>query len=87
MDVTKKEPDIFMPQETHDNPFDVTLVVEDGKEFKAHWKVLSEASSFLEKLLNTDMMESKKGVVRLEMLTEAGLGAVLEFIYTGDVRY
>ncbi|KAL9987506.1 hypothetical protein ACROYT_G001828 [Oculina patagonica] len=32
------------------------------------------------------MMESKKGVVRLEMLTEAGLGAVLEFIYTGRVQ-
>ncbi|XP_078354727.1 kelch-like protein 40 [Oculina patagonica] len=78
--------DIFMPQETHDNPFDITLVVEDGTEFKAHRKVLSEASSFFEKLLNTDMMESKKGVVRLEMLTEAGLGAVLEFIYTGDVQ-
>ncbi|XP_078379650.1 kelch-like protein 21 [Oculina patagonica] len=32
------------------------------------------------------MMESKKGVVRLEMLTKAALGAVLEFIYTGDVQ-
>ncbi|XP_078354421.1 kelch-like protein 21 [Oculina patagonica] len=86
MDVTKTEQDIFMPQETHDNPFDITLVVEDGKEFKAHRKVLSEASPFFEKLLNTDMMESKKGVVRLEMLTKAGLRAVLEFIYTGDVQ-
>ncbi|KAL9964051.1 hypothetical protein ACROYT_G027626 [Oculina patagonica] len=62
------------------------MVVEDGTEFKAHRKVLSEASSFFEKLLNTDMMESKKGVVRLEMLTKAALGAVLEFIYTGDVQ-
>ncbi|KAL9951883.1 hypothetical protein ACROYT_G044624 [Oculina patagonica] len=83
---TSMKQDIFMPQETHDNPFDITLVVEDGTEFKAHRKVLSEASPFFEKLLNSDMMESKKGVVRLEMLTEAGLAAVLEFIYTGDVQ-
>ncbi|KAL9951885.1 hypothetical protein ACROYT_G044626, partial [Oculina patagonica] len=83
---TSKKQDIFMPQETHDNPFDITLVVKDGTEFKAHRKVLSEASPFFEKLLNTDMMESKKGVVRLEIITKAGLGAVLEFIYTGDVQ-
>ncbi|XP_078382353.1 kelch repeat and BTB domain-containing protein 12-like [Oculina patagonica] len=86
MAVTSSKQNIFMPQETHDNPFDITLVVEDGTEFKAHRKVLSEASFFFEKLLNSGMMESKKGVVRLEMLTEAGLGAVLEFIYTGDVQ-
>ncbi|XP_078351742.1 kelch-like protein 11 [Oculina patagonica] len=86
MDVTRMKQDIFIPEETQDNPFDITLVVEDGTEFKAHRKVLSEASPFFVKLLNTDMMESRKGVVRLEMLTEAGLGAVLEFIYTGHVQ-
>ncbi|XP_078352809.1 kelch-like protein 38 [Oculina patagonica] len=86
MGVTKTEQDIFMPQETQENPFDITLVVEDGKEFKAHRKLLSEASPFFEKLLNTDMMESKKGVARLEMLTKAGLAAVLGFIYTGDLQ-
>ena len=78
--------DIFMPQETPDNPYNVTLVVEDDKEFKAHRKVLSEASSFFEKLLNSGMRESKEGVVRLESLNEIGLGAVLEFIYTGGVQ-
>ena len=86
MDVTRTKQDIFKPQETRDNPFDVTLLVEDAKEFKAHRKVLSEASSFFEKLLNSSMVESKEGVVRLEMLTEAGLGAVLEFIYTGGIQ-
>ena len=86
MDVTRTKQDKFMPQETRDNPYDVTLVVEDGKEFRAHRKVLSEASPFFDKLLNSGMRESKEGVVRLEMLTEAGLGAVLEFIYTGGVE-
>ncbi|KAL9952747.1 hypothetical protein ACROYT_G040041 [Oculina patagonica] len=86
MDVTRRTQDIFKPQETHDNPFDVTLVAEDGTEFKAHRKVLSEASPFFEKLLSSGMIESKKREVRLEMLTEAGLGAVLEFIYTGGVQ-
>ena len=77
---------IFDPQETLDHAFVITLVVEDGKEFKAHRRVLSEASPFFEKLLNSDMTESKEGVVRLEMLSELCLRDILEFIYAGSVQ-
>ena len=77
---------VFIPQETLDHPFDVTLVVEDGKELKGHRGVLSEASPFFEKMLNTDMRESSEGVVRLEMLSELSLRDILEFIYTGNVQ-
>ena len=77
---------LFMPQETRDHPFDVTLVVENGKQFKAHRRVLSEASPFFEKLLSSGMRESKEGVVRLQMLTELCLRDILEFIYTGSVQ-
>ena len=66
-------------------PCDVTLVVKDG-EFKAHRKALSEASPFFEKLLNSDMKESKEGVVRLELFTESVMRNTLEFIYTGNVQ-
>ena len=59
-------------------------MVEDGKEFKAHRRVLPEASPFFEKMLNSDMRESNEGVVRLEMLTELGMRDILEFIYTGS---
>ena len=76
----------FAPQETLDHPFDVILVVEDGKEFKAHRDVLSEASPFFEKLFNSDMRESNEGVIRLEMLTGASLSDILEFIYTRIVQ-
>ena len=76
----------FIPQETLDHPFDVTLVVEDGKEFKAHRRVLSEASTFFEKLLSSDMKESNEGVIRLEMITEVCLSDILEFIYTGSIQ-
>ena len=72
----------FIPQETLDHPFDV----EDGKEFKAHRRILSEASTFFEKLLSSDMKESNEGVVRLEMITEVCLSDILEFIYTGSVE-
>ncbi len=72
---------VFQPIETLDHPCDVTLVFEDGKEFKAHKDVLSEASPFFEKLLNSDMKESKEGVVRLEMFNESVMAAALEFIY------
>ena len=74
-----------IPQETLDHPFDVTLLVEDGKEFKAHRRILSETSSFFENLLSTDMKESNEGVIRLEMITEVCITDILEFIYTGSV--
>ena len=77
---------VFVPQETSDHPFDVTLVVEGGKALKAHECVLSAASPFFHKLFNSDMRESNQGVVRLEVLTELGLRDILEFIYTGSVQ-
>ena len=81
-----RQKQVFTPQESLDHPFDVTLVVQDEKEFKAHRRVLSKASPFFEKLLNSDMRESNEGVVRLEMLTEPCLRDILEFIYTGSVQ-
>ena len=66
-------------------PCDVTSVVRDGK-FRAHKKVLSETSSFFERLLNSDMKESKEGVVRLEIFTDSLMRNTLEFIYTGNVQ-
>ena len=78
--------EVFRAKDTLDQPFDVVLVVEDGKQFKAHRKVLSEASPFFEKLLSSDMKESKEGIVRLEMFSESVMSATLEFIYTGHVQ-
>jgi len=49
-----------------DHLCDVTLVTKDGKEFKAHRNVLSAASPFLLKLLQSDMKESREGIVRFE---------------------
>ena len=78
--------DIFIPKDTLDQPCDVVLMVEHGKEFKAHRRVLSEASPFFQKLLRSDMKETQEGVVRLEMFTESAMAATLQFIYTGDVQ-
>jgi len=68
------------------NPNDVTLVVKDGKEFQAHRSVLSQASSFFEKLLNSDMKENNEGVIRLEMIFESHMADILKFIYFGSVQ-
>ncbi|XP_078348377.1 kelch-like protein 2 [Oculina patagonica] len=75
--------EVFMPKYTLDQPCDVVLVSGDGKEFKAHRKVLSEASPFFEKLLNSNMKESKEGVIRLELFSGTVMAATLNFIYTG----
>lgn len=76
---------LFVPKETVNNPFDLTLVVSDSKEIKVHRRVLSEASLFFEKLLNTNMRESNEAVVNLEMLTESCLRDILEYVYTGAI--
>ena len=70
----------------HSNPYDITLTVKDGKEFKAHRLVLSETSPFFEKLLNSGMKENKEGVIRLETFTGTQMVDILEFIYTGNVK-
>lgn len=67
-------------------PFNVTLLVKDGKELKAHRDVLSEASLFFEKLLESDMKEGNEGVIRLEVFTELIMKEILKFIYTSDVQ-
>ena len=78
--------EVFMPKDTLDQPCDVVLMVKDGKEFKAHRRVLSESSPFFETLLNSDIKETQEGVVRLEMFTESVMATALQFIYTGDVQ-
>ena len=65
---------------------DVTLVTKDGKEFKAHRNVLSAASPFFFKLLQSDMKENREGIVRFEEISGAVMEDVLEFIYTGSVE-
>lgn len=64
-------------------PCDLTLVANGGKEFKAHRSVLSEASPFFDRLLKTDMKESREGVIRLEQFSESIMKNILDFIYTG----
>ena len=64
---------------------DITLVTKVGKVFKAHRNVLSAASPFLFKLLQSDMKENREGIVRFEEISGAVIEDVLEFIYTGSV--
>ena len=69
-----------------DHLCDVTLVTKDDKEFKAHRNVLSAASPFFYKLLQSDMKENREGIVRFEEISGAVMEDVLEFIYTGSVE-
>ena len=64
---------------------DITLVAKEGKEFRAHRNVLSAASPFFAKLLQSDMKEREEGIIRLEEISESIMEDILEFIYTGSV--
>ena len=69
-----------------DHLCDITLVTKDDKEFKAHRNVLSKASLFFCKLLQSDMRENREGIIRLEAISGTVIKDVLEFIYTGSVE-
>ena len=64
----------------------ITLVAKEGNEFKAHRNVLSAASPFFSKLLQSEMKEKGEGVIRFEEISKSVLSNVLEFIYTGNVE-
>ena len=65
---------------------DITLITKDDQEFKAHRNILSAASPFFCKLLQSDMKENREGIVRLEEISGSVMEDVLEFIYTGTVE-
>ena len=65
---------------------DITLVAKEGDEFRAHKNVLSAASPFFVKLLQSKMREKDEGVIRFEDISGLILADVLEFIYTGSVE-
>ncbi|PFX13853.1 Kelch-like protein 2 [Stylophora pistillata] len=65
---------------------DITLVSKDNRELKAHRNVLSAASPFFCKLLQSDMKEKREGIVRFEDISGSVMEDVLEFIYTGTVK-
>ena len=69
-----------------DHLCDVTLATKDDREFKAHRNVLTAASPFFSKVLQSDMKENREGIVRFEEISAAVMEDVLEFIYTGSVN-
>ena len=73
-------------QRKQDYLCDITLVTNDDREFKAHRNVLSAASPFFCKLLESDMKENREGIVRFEEISGTVMEDVLEFIYTGTVE-
>ena len=71
----------------HQSSFcNITLIAKEGNEFKAHRNVLSAASPFFLKLLQSEMKEKEEGVIRFEEISKSILSDVLEFIYTGSVK-
>ena len=73
-------------QRKQDYLCDITLVTNDGREFKAHRNVLSAATPFFCKLLESDMKENREGIIRFEEISGCVMEDVLEFIYTGTVE-
>ena len=61
-------------------------MVKDEKEFQVHRNVLSQASPFFEKLLNSYMKENNEGIIRLDWIIESQMADILQFIYTGNVQ-
>ena len=68
---------------------DVVLEVCNGENqarFNAHRVVLSAASPFFYSALNSDMKESKEGLIRLEDTSKIAIEQLLDYLYTGHVH-
>ena len=67
---------------------DVVLEVCNGEDlarFKAHRIVLCAASPFFYSAFNSDMKESKEGLIRLEDTSKIAIEELLDYLYTGHV--
>ena len=73
-------------QRKQDYLCDITLVSKDNSKFKAHRNVLSAASPYYDKLLQSNMKDNREGIVRFEEISGSVLEDVLEFIYIGTVE-
>ena len=73
-------------QRKQDYLCDITLVTNDDRELKAHRNVLSAASPFFCKLLESDTKENREGIIRFEEISGSVMENVLKFIYTGTVE-
>jgi len=62
-------------------------VTKDDKEFKAHRNILSAASPFFSKLLQSDMKENQEGIVQFEEISGGVMDESLEFMYTVFYSY
>lgn len=62
------------------------LVVKHGEQFKAHGNILRGTCCFFEKILDGNWKENQDGVIRLEVLSEEIMEAMLRFIYTGTLH-
>ena len=73
-------------QRKQDYLCDIALVTNHNREFKAHRNVLTAASPFLCKLLQSDMKENRDDIIRLKEISGSVMEDVFEFIYTGTVE-
>lgn len=64
---------------------DVVLVVQ-RKEFPAHKGILAANSNYFMAMFTTNMMEKKQTRVILKEIVPSAVGAILDFIYTGNVQ-
>nr|XP_040565431.1 longitudinals lacking protein, isoforms H/M/V-like isoform X10 [Lepeophtheirus salmonis] len=64
--------------------FDVTLVTDSEKEFKAHKVILSACSSFFKGILRR--MGSPSPLIYLRGIGSSDLAAILDFMYNGEVN-
>ena len=73
-------------QPNQSNSSDVTLILKDNKEIRANRNELSAACDLFAALLNSNMRESRQGIIRLAHITQTAMNDVLEFMRFGSVK-
>jgi len=65
---------------------DVTLKMVDGREIPCHRVILANKSSTFKRMLTSDMLEDRTGVVDIVLFEVETIEKLLEFIYSGKIE-
>lgn len=65
---------------------DAIIVTENGSEIKCHRNILSAHSPVFETMFQTDMKESKTGILNLPEMSEETARAFVEYLYSWETK-
>jgi speckle-type POZ protein len=65
---------------------DITIVASDGKEIRAHRNIIATRSPVFERMLTSQMLESRTNQILVEDIDHQTMYEVLRYLYTNEIQ-